>query len=125
MSRVAEPITAADRMLAEIAQGLRRGAIELAVAFGAVLLLGGGALGRGALVASTLLAWLFIYLASCWLFPLRACGRCGGEGRPRTGDGRGNWRDKVCPRCRGGKERRRWGARLLGRGAPDRHDEKA
>ncbi len=79
---------------------------------------------RDALVPVTLLAWAVVYLGSCALFPLRNCGACDGQGKPRRGDGRGNWRDRVCRRCKGEKERRRWGALLLGRGAPDRHDEK-
>lgn len=53
------------------------------------------------------LAALVVYVASARIWPLRSCGRCGGEGRLRS-PGRSAWR--VCPRCGGSGVVRRWGA---------------
>jgi hypothetical protein len=61
-------------------------------------------------------ASLLAYMGSCLVWPYRACFVCGG--RQNVGDGRGNFRHRwsTCLWCRGAKENRRLGARLLGRG---------
>jgi hypothetical protein len=71
--------------------------------------------GSGALfiLAAVLLGW---YLVACWRFPYRRCWNCGD--RSYAGDGRGNYRRDHCWWCRG-EPRRRFGARLLGRGRRD------
>lgn len=94
---------------------VRRGLVSLAVGVWAVD-------DATAVVAVTALVWLVLYLVSCWVYPLRNCGKCGGGGTIRTGDGTGNWRDRPCRRCDRTGERQRWGARPMGRGAPDRHE---
>jgi hypothetical protein len=60
-------------------------------------------------------AALATYFASCVVWPYRRCWRCGGD--DRHFDGHGNYRHKrTCFWCKGAKDNRRIGARLMGRG---------
>lgn len=70
---------------------------------------------QGALIVGAVFAVL-VYVASCLVFPYRRCGICGGQ--DKVHDGRSNYRHRWtrCIWCRGAKDPRRIGARLLGRG---------
>jgi hypothetical protein len=116
------PSTAAGRWWAEVKALAARSGVELiaAAVVSAVFLHGQSG---GVVVVGAVAAWGFWYMVSCAVWPLRTCWRCAGTKQPRFGDGLGSWRDKVCRRCVGSGELRRWGALMLGRGAPDRHDE--
>lgn len=61
------------------------------------------------LVGMGSVAW---WLLHSWAFPWRPCGACKGDPKRRS---RGAF-TVYCPLCRGSGKRRRWGARLLGRG---------
>lgn len=69
----------------------------------------------GAFVVGGVVA-VVAYLASCVVFPYRRCPLCGG--RQNVGDNRGNYRRRwaACVWCKGERDNRRVGARLLGRG---------
>jgi len=55
---------------------------------------------------------LLAYLIGCAFFPLRLCWWCGGKGM--LSDGRRNFRERPCWRCKRQRILRRPGARLIG-----------
>jgi DnaJ-class molecular chaperone len=50
------------------------------------------------------------YVLSLRIWPVKACGRCGGSGKLRSPSGR-SWRN--CPRCKGSGGRVRIGRRVM------------
>jgi hypothetical protein len=50
------------------------------------------------------------YTFACWIWPFRACTKCGGIGRFRSPTGRA-WR--PCRRCKGSGAKLRTGRRIL------------
>jgi hypothetical protein len=70
---------------------------------------------QGALIVGGVFAVL-VYAGSCFVWPFRRCGICGGQ--DKVHDSRGNYRHRwsACWWCRGAKDPRRIGAWLMGRG---------
>lgn len=84
----------------------------LGLLVGTVLAARAGLGGSGALLVAGTVAAL-LYLASCFVWPYRACWRCSSD--DRAGDGRGNYRRRRCWWCKSVRDNPRVGAQLIGR----------
>jgi hypothetical protein len=58
---------------------------------------------------AALLGWAAVYACACYVWPFKACRKCGGSGRLKSPSGRAF---RLCPRCKHTGRRLRFGRRV-------------